>query len=141
MRILLLSPLLLFVVLLTACTSVPTDAEIQIQVAKTVLQQNNDKIFSFENFHKVNGLSVDTTTYIAEVQYDLVFRKGLEELTEELNSTSSSDPIAALGSGMELLGQLMKYGQFKAGDRLPRHEKFKLIKTEQGWRMADDFAL
>nr|WP_320050436.1 hypothetical protein [uncultured Desulfuromonas sp.] len=136
-----LPSLLFFILILSGCSSLPTDAEIQIQVAKHVLSDNNAKIFSLENFHKVNGLSVDKQTYIAEVEYDLVFRKGLEELSEELNRTSSDNPLAAFGSGMELLAQLMKYGQFKAGDRIPHHEKYKLIKTEQGWRMANDFNL
>jgi len=142
MRSLISLSILLFAMLgLGGCQSVPTDAEIQIQVAKQVLSHNNEKIFSLENFHKVNGLSVDKQTYIAEVEYDLVFRKGLEELSAELNRTSNDNPLAAFGSGMELLTQLMKYGQFKAGDRIPHHEKFKLIKTEQGWRMAADFNL
>nr|WP_320116590.1 hypothetical protein [uncultured Desulfuromonas sp.] len=136
-----LTSFVFLILLLSGCQSIPTDAEIQIQVAKKVLSHNNEKIFSLENFHKVNGLSVDQQTYIAEVEYDLVFRKGLEELSAELNRTTSDNPLAALGSGMELLAQLMKYGQFKAGDRIPHHEKFKLIKTEQGWRMADDFNL
>ena len=136
-----LSILLFLTSCLSGCQTIPTDAEIQIQVAKHVLSDNNAKIFSLENFRKVNGLSVDKQTYIVEVKYDLVFRKGLEELSEELNRTSNNNPLAAFGSGMELLAQLMKYGQFKAGDRIPHHEKYKLIKTEQGWRMADDFNL
>jgi len=136
-----LTSFLFVILLLSGCQSVPSDAEIQIQVAKKVLSNNNEKIFSLDNFHKVNGLSVDKQTYIAEVEYGLVFRKGLEELSEELNRTSNDNPLAAFGSGTELLAQLMKYGQFKAGDRIPHHEKFKLIKTEQGWRMADDFNL
>lgn len=127
--------------LLTACSSVPSDAEIKIQVAKAALEQGGEKIFALENFRKVNGLSVDKSTYIAEVEYDLVFRKGLDELTAELAQQSGDSPLAALGAGMEVLGQLMQYGQFKAGDRLPRHEKYKLIKTEQGWRLAEDFTL
>ncbi|MCD6526214.1 MAG: hypothetical protein J7K75_04390 [Desulfuromonas sp.] len=131
----------LLLIILTACTSIPSDSEIKIQVAKSVLHQGGEKIFALENFHKLNGVSVDESTYIAEVQYDLVFRKGLDELTAELKEQSSQSPLAALGAGMEILGQLMQYGQFKAGDRLPRHEKHKLIKTEQGWRLAKDFTL
>lgn len=127
--------------LLAACTTIPSDNEIQIQVAKSVLSQGGEKIFALENFQKINGLSIDKQTYIAEVKYDLVFRKGLEELTKELKEQSNQSPLQALGSGMEIFAQLMQYGQFEAGDRLTQHEKFKLIKTEQGWRMAKDFTL
>jgi len=123
----------------TGCTSAPSIEEIKLQVAKKVLQNGKDKIFIFENFQKINGLTNKDGSYIVEVSYDLVFRKGVTELTEELNDTQS--PLVALGAGLEMMAQLVQYGQFKAGERLSFHEKYKLIKTEQGWRLASDFSL
>lgn len=127
--------------LLSACTTQPSDHEINILVAKSVLPQGGENILALENFRKVNGIRVDDTTYVAEVEYDLVFRKGLEELTAELAQQSQHSPLEALGAGVELFGQLVQYGQFKAGDRLPQSGTFKLIQTEQGWRLAQDFNL
>lgn len=137
MRNLFIIALLALNMSLSGCTSTPSSKDIKLQVAKHVLQNGRDKIFSFENFHKINGLTTSEGSYIAEVSYDLVFRKGLKELTQELNTTES--PLVAIGAGLEIMTQLLQYGQFEAGQRLPCHEKYKLVKTEQGWRIASDF--
>jgi hypothetical protein len=121
------------------CTTPPDSEEVKLQVAKHVLQNGRDKIFIFENFQKINGLTTNDGSYIVEVSYDLVFRKGLSELTQELNRSES--PMVALGASLEIMTQLLQYGQFSAGERLPCHEKYTLVKTEQGWRLASDFNL
>lgn len=137
MRKLLLIFLLVFG--LTACTSAPNEAEIKIQVAKVVLRDGGEKIFSFENFKKINGLMQEDGRYSAEVSYDLVFRKDLETISAEIGQQASESPIGAIGSSFKLMAQLLQYGQFEAGDRLSYHKKFALIKTEQGWRPESEF--
>jgi hypothetical protein len=131
---------LIIVLGITACTpQPPSSEEIKIQVAKEVLSNGKDKIFIFDNFHKTNGLMQQDGSYIAEVSYDLVFRNGLLELKQSMTTTQS--PLVALGAGIEMMTQLLQYGQFKAGDKLTVNAKFKFIKTEQGWRLASDFNL
>ncbi|OEU72989.1 MAG: hypothetical protein BA874_13385 [Desulfuromonadales bacterium C00003068] len=137
MRNLLLIFLLVFG--LTACTSAPNEAEIKIQVAKVVLRDGGEKIFSFENFKKINGLMQEDGCYIAEVSYDLVFRKDLATISAEIGQQASESPIGAIESSFKLMAQLLQYGQFEAGDRLSYHKKFVLIKTEQGWRPESEF--
>ncbi len=139
MRNLFIIALLTFIMSLSGCTSPPSSEDIKRQIAKHVLQDGRDKIFIFENFQKINGLATKDGSYIVEVSYELVFRKGLNELTHELNTTES--PLVALGTGLEIMTQLLQYGQFEAGERLPYHEKHQLVKTEQGWRLASDFNL
>lgn len=131
--------LLLVLICLSGCTIAPNDAEIKIQVAKTVLKDGGEKIFFFENFRKTNGLMLKDGRYIAEVSYDLVFRKSLEEISNEISQEAQSSPMDAIQSGLTLMSQLLQYGQFKAGDRLTFHKKFTLIDTEQGWRLERDF--
>lgn len=128
-----------FGIALTGCSATPSSEDIKLQVAKHVLQNGRDSIFIFENFHKINGLATNDGRYIVEVSYDLVFRKGLHDLTQELHTSDS--PLVALGAGLEIMAQLLQYGQFEAGERLPCHEKYTLVKTEQGWRLASDFNL
>lgn len=131
--------LLLVLFSLTACNVVPNDGEIKIQIAKVALKDGGEKIFIFENFRKINGLMQKDGRYIAEVSYDLVFRKSLEEISAEISQEAQKSPIDAIESGFKLMAQLLQYGQFKAGDRLSFHKKFTLIKTEQGWRLESEF--
>lgn len=137
MRNLLLIFLLVFG--LTACNSAPKEAEIKIQVAKVALKDGGEKIFSFENFKKINGLMREDGRYIAEVSYDLVFRKSLATISEEIGQDAAESPIGAIESSFKLMAQLLQYGQFKAGDRLSYHKKYVLLKTEQGWRPESEF--
>ena len=131
--------LLLILIGLTACNVAPNDAEIKIQVAKVALRDGGEKIFLFENFRKTNGLMQEDGRYIAEVTYDLVFRKSLADITEEISDEAQRSPIDAIESGFKLMNQLLQYGQFKEGDRLSYHKKFTLISTEKGWRLESEF--
>jgi len=132
--------MILFVLFsLTACNVAPDDGEIKIQIAKVALQDGGEKIFFFENFKKINGLMQKEGRYVAEVSYDLVFRKSLEDISTEISQEAQKSPINAIESGLKLMAKLLQYGQFKAGDRLSYHKKFTLIKTEQGWRLESEF--
>ena len=124
---------------LTACNFAPTEGEIKIQIAKVAHKNGGEKIFIFENFKKINGLMQEDGRYIAEVSYDLVFRKSLATLSAEIRQTAAESALVAIESGFMLMSQLLQYGQFEAGDRLSYHKKFVLIKTEQGWRLESEF--
>lgn len=124
---------------LTACNFAPSESEIKIQVAKVALKDGGEKIFSFENFKKINGLMQKDGRYIAEVSYDLVFRKSLDTITQETRQKAAESPIIAIESGFRIMTQLLQYGQFEEGDRLSYHKKIALIKTERGWRLENEF--
>jgi hypothetical protein len=125
--------------LLTACANKPGDGELRTQVTAYLLKHNRDKLFSVENFEKVNGFQNDERTYTAEVRYDLVFKIDLQDasqyIDEDSNKTFLDKGIAALG----ILSLTAQYGNFKAGDRVTQDEKVVLIKTENGWRLKDEF--
>lgn len=124
---------------LVACADVPSDREIQIQVSNFLLKDNNYELYDIENFVKVNGFQQEDNTYIAHIKYELMFKKGLDDLA---NSLDSDEPSSLLDKGLAAVGMVAltaQYGNFKAGDRLPRDEKVTLIKTEQGWRLKQEF--
>lgn len=126
-------------VLLSACTSPPSDEHIKIQVARHILPQAGEEIFSLENFRKIDGLLTHDDNYIVEVSYDLVFRKSLDEISVQLSDEAKHAPFVAMDKGLELFSKVMKFGNFKAGERIHRTEIYRMVKTEQGWRLADDF--
>ena len=125
--------------LLTACANKPSDEELRTQVTAYLLKHNRDKLFSVENFEKVNGFQNDEHSYTAEVKYDLVFKINLQDapqiIGDDANKTFLDKGIATLG----LLSLTAQYGNFKAGDRVTQDEKVVLIKTEKGWRLKDEF--
>ena len=129
----------LFVAILSGCSSKPSDEELRIQVTSYLLKNNRDKLFSVENFEKVNGFQNDERTYTADVKYDLVFKIDLQDASqyigEDTNKTLLDKGIAALG----ILSLTAQYGNFKAGERTTQEEKVVLIKTEKGWRLKDEF--
>jgi len=129
----------LLVMVLTACSNKPSNEELRSQVTAYLLKHNRDKLFSVENFEKLNGFQNDENTYTAEVKYDLVFKIDLEEASqfigEDSNRTILDKGIAALS----ILSLTAQYGHFKAGDRVTQDDKVVLIKTENGWRLKDEF--
>ena len=131
--------ILLSLALLTACANKPSDDQLRAQVTANLLKHNRDKLFSVENFEKVNGFQNDERTYTAEVKYDLVFKIDLQDapqiIGDDSNKTFLDKGIATLG----LLSLTAQYGNFKAGERVTQDEKVVLIKTEKGWRLKDEF--
>ncbi|MDM7323193.1 MAG: hypothetical protein P3W87_008010 [Gammaproteobacteria bacterium] len=119
---------LLLVGLLSACANKPSERELRTLLAQKLCKEGFCKV---ENLHKQNGYWKDDHRYVAEVRYELVFTKSLREVAVEMsdeNGRQSSNALAELFLGMV-------YGDFKAGDRLPREEAVTLLKTEQGWRL------
>lgn len=129
----------LIIVVLTACSNKPSDEELRTQVTAYLLKNNRDKLFSVENFQKVNGFQNDTNTYTAEVKYDLVFKISLEEASQLFGQGSNTSFLDKGITALGLLSLTAQYGNFKAGDRVARDEKVVLIKTEKGWRLKDEF--
>lgn len=138
-KILSVAVIFLFFFTLSACSTKPSDEVLRAQVMDYLLKDNRDKLYSVENFRKVNGFQNDPVTYTAQVQYDLVFKidwnDASQHMGEQSNSSLLRHGIAALG----MLALTAQYGNFKAGDRITEDEKVVLIKTEQGWRLKEEF--
>ena len=130
----------LFVLLLAACTFKPTVGEIRELVEARLQKQGYGDLFSVENVKKVNGYKLRDNIYVAEVEYDLVFRKSLHELEAELQQDSGDAPVSTFMNAMGLFTLKMQYGNFKAGDRVHKKESIRLIRTEKGWRILEDGA-
>lgn len=130
----------LSVVLLAACTLKPSADEIRQLVEQRFQKAGFGELFAIENFEKVNGYEPRDNVYVAEVEYDLVFRRGLRELEAELKQDAGDAPMAAFMNAMGLLALKMQYGNFKAGDRVHRKEAIRLIRTEKGWRILEEDA-
>ncbi len=125
---------LLALLMLAGCSSKPTDEAIREQVTARLLQEYGDAIFEVVNFSKVNGIPRDSNTYIAEVEYDLRFKVGLEGATAALQQNNGS--IFAAGMQAAALG--MAYGDFKPGDTLHKKERVRFVRAEKGWLIDEE---
>jgi len=136
-RLFALLPLVLLAGLLTACSSKPSVDELRALVVDALDAEGPQALYRVENFNKVNGYMQDDHRYVAEVSYDLVFTKGLQEIAAETQNQPGG-PLEKMGKGMGLMALGLLYGDFKAGDRLPRTQTLHLIQTEQGWRIEKE---
>lgn len=118
MKIILLALMFIFVGCLDS--GKPSDSEIKTQALTQIATKDSEKIFSIENFKKTNGFEKDEKTYIADIQYDVVFKKSLREIEKEFGIFAST----AIG---------VKFGNFKTGHRATNKQKATLIKKESGW--------
>ena len=125
--------------LITACSNKPSDEELRTQVTAYLLKDYRSKLYTVENFQKVNGFENDVRTYTAHIQYDLVFKVDLQDAHQYLNDDSNNSFLKKSTDALGLLSLTAQYGNFQAGDRIPQEDKVVLIKTEKGWRLKKEF--
>ncbi|MCG6968820.1 MAG: hypothetical protein LJE85_03545 [Gammaproteobacteria bacterium] len=138
-RITTVATVLLVITLVTACANRPSDEELRTQITSYLLKGYRGKLYSVENFEKINGFKHNENTYTAHVQYDVVFKVDLEDATQLVTGESNDSFLKKGSDALGLLSLTAQYGNFKAGDRITQEDKLVLIKTEKGWRLKQEF--
>lgn len=123
---------------LVGCGNKPSDSEIKNQIVGNIMSDGGDDLFKVENFKKTNGFERDEKTYIADVEYDLVFKKGLREIAQQIKRESQGSLFGDMGAGVAVMALKMEHGDFEAGHRVGKAEKVTFIKTENGWRIDNN---
>ncbi|MGK0673470.1 MAG: hypothetical protein ABWU16_02260 [Halothiobacillaceae bacterium] len=129
--------LLLLTGLLSACASKPSEQELAKLLAQNLCAEGPQAFCTVENLHKDDGYWKDDHHYVAEVRYELVFSKSLRDLALEAERQPGM-PHDKLAQSLGLVSLGLLYGDFKAGDRLPRAQAVTLRKTERGWRIEKE---
>lgn len=127
--------LLIACVILAACSGKPSDRQIEKLVSEAMLSDGGAETYSISDFEKTNGLAKNEQLYIADVRYQLTFKKGFDELSDQVINAPSDSPFETVGAGFKLMTMRMQFGDFKAGDSITKEDRVQLIKTEQGWRL------
>ncbi|MEW5838476.1 MAG: hypothetical protein AB1717_06555 [Pseudomonadota bacterium] len=130
-----LLPLFALSLFLMACSGAPGNGELEKLVGIELKTDTPQAVFRIENFKKTDGQLEDATHYTANVSYELVFTKSLQEIADNAGQAPGG-PLDKLGAGMNLVTLSLLYGDFKVGDRLPRQQTLHLVKNEAGWRLA-----
>ena len=123
-------------VLLWGCTSKPQDDEVERLVREAVLSEGLGDLFSFESYTRTNGFRESDNVYVVDVEYDLVFQKSFVEVVREIRADPTGPQYGIFGSKLILSAIQSNFGQFEAGDKIHKAEKFTLHNTEKGWRVA-----
>lgn len=121
--------------MLLGCSGAPGVSELEKLLAIELKANTPQSIYRIENFKKVDGIQQDAQHYSAEVSFELVFTKSLQDVAEQAQQAPGG-ALDKLGAGMNLVSLSLLYGDFKTGDRLPRQQTLNLVKTENGWRLA-----
>ena len=122
---------------LAACSGKPSDRQIEQLVTDAMLSDGGAETYTVSDFEKTNGLAKNEQLYIADVRYQLNFKKSFDELSDQVINTPGDSPFETVGAGFKLMTMRMQYGDFKAGDSIVKEDRIQLIKTEQGWRLDD----
>ena len=130
--------LLMLAVVLGACSpGLPKDGEIEALVPERVLDEGLGQLFTLDGFTKTNGFRESENVYVVDVEYDLVFQKSFIDVVREIRQNPTGPQYGMFGSRVILAAIQSNFGQFDAGDRLHKREKYRLHNTEQGWQLAE----
>ncbi|KAA1176086.1 hypothetical protein FWJ25_02845 [Marinobacter salinexigens] len=106
--------------LLAGCSDSPSNSDIE----SALNAMNSESFTEVSDFEKVNGYAEGENRYVVDVNYELTFTKGLDELMAE-------------SSGLEkmALGMLkMTMGDFEEGDTMEDSTSITFVDSENGWR-------
>ena len=129
--------LVLFSILLGACSGIPGDKEIESIVRDSLLTDGLGDLFVLEKFAKTNGFRESDNVYIVDVEYDLVFQKSFIDVVREIRADPTGPQYGMFGSKFILTAIQSNFGQFESGDRIHKNDKIRLHNTEKGWQIAD----
>jgi hypothetical protein len=126
--------LLLILLFLSACSNTPADGDIEKQVRASFQSDGQDTLYEVTSVNKVNGRKTSEGEYLAEVEYTLKFKIGLQQLAVQMQKE-----IKGFGDVFEMQMALdmlkVQYGVFKAGDVRTNKQEVLFVKSEQGWQI------
>lgn len=130
-----------FIPLLTlwlfACSSGPGVDEIERQVRAQLLTGSDAKLFDMSDFQVLDQSETQDGVYLIKVSYQLHFKQGLDQLQVLQDEDLVYDRVGPYQQEMALMELERKYGNFEAGQVVAQQSQVWMLKTEQGWRLAE----
>lgn len=127
---------LMISVFLAACSSKPSDGELEeaVQIAYSQGDQNL-KYFKIVSVKRQNGYEGAGGTYVVEAIVTYLTTISYADYREKVLAVAAQSPNrGALEFQLRVLYD--KDGDFPAGKRTESAERFSLQKTEKGWRVV-----
>ena len=123
-------------VVIAACAPhpMPSDREIKTEVTHRLSEPSG--ILMVRNVKKTKVTRKENGAYLADVDYDVVFKMSFPDAVRQL--AASSDASTALTSMQPLL---KRYGPWDMCQTAHEHASFPFVKSEKGWVIANDISL
>lgn len=88
---------------------------------------------SVVNLRKINAHTSADSKYVADVEYDVFFTKGLDEIEDILIRDAKDNVLAGINTSMQMLMLKTRFGNFQAGFSFPTTNTVTFVKGEKGW--------
>lgn len=131
---------LLLTLLLGACSSGPGEDEIKQLVLARLQADLGSSVVEPAEFTVVEKEETQEGLYRIKVHYNLRFLKDFDELSSASNDDLVYDSNGKFHQDLPMMVLESRYGAFKAGDLKTEETTLWLVKTEQGWHLAQPVA-
>ncbi|RJG50452.1 hypothetical protein [Motilimonas pumila] len=118
---------------LFACSKAPSDSTMEQLIATQILQGDAGQYIKIDNFNVSGGIQESDNTFIAELSYDLVFTKSLQEIKALKQAQAGEDMMDSVSNSFGVMALQMQHGDFPAGYRLSQQQNGVFVKTDSGW--------
>ncbi|ATU99172.1 hypothetical protein [Aeromonas salmonicida] len=122
---------------LYGCYAGPGEEAIQHQVTVKLQSDTDDNLFEISDFAILGKEERMEGVYLIKVSYQLHFKLGLDQLQVLHDEDLVYDRVGPFQQEMALMELERKYGDFEAGQVLQQQTDVWMMKTEQGWRLAE----
>lgn len=122
---------------LYGCNAGPGEEAIQSQVTATLQADTDANLFDVSDFAVLGKEERMEGVYLVKVSYRLHFKQGLDQLQILHDEDLVYDRVGPFQQEMGLMELERKYGEFEAGQSLAQEREVWMMKTEQGWRLAE----
>jgi hypothetical protein len=124
--------LLILCLLAAACSQFPSDGLIRSQVTAALTAHGADELYDIQNFKVVGGRPEGDGSYVASVRYDIVLKKGVKSLPDNL----AADP-RLIGTALKLARAaahaLVDGKPVTVGSHIPVQDDVTLVKKDGYW--------
>lgn len=120
-------------VALAGCSQGLSEPEMASLLNDHLAREGSGVYMAVVNLRKVNAHASADTKYTVDLEYDLLFSKGLDEIEDILSNTSADSPVAGMNAGMKIFFLKSQFGDFPAGFSVPTKNTVTFVKGEKGW--------
>lgn len=131
---------LLLGLLLWGCSSGPGEDEIKQLVMARLQAEFGQSIATPAEFSVLDKSQQQEGLYRIEVRYTLRFVQDFDELQGERDADVVYDGNGKFHQDLTMMTLQSRYGEFHMGDTRQEETTVWLVKTEQGWRLAQPVA-
>lgn len=122
---------------LYGCDAGPGEEAIQSQVTARLQADTDANLFEISDFAVLGKEERMEGVYLVKVGYQLHFKQSLDQLQILQDEDLIYDRVGPFQQEMGLMELERKYGEFEAGQALAQETEVWMMKTEQGWRLAE----